>query len=309
MCITKEVKMYLNYCRGEKRLDCKTIKAYGIDLNQFQVFCDENGCMVIDDITKKQVREYLVRMQECYKDKTVKRKLATLKSFYNYLTYEEIVAQSPFEHLRITFKEKKILPKMVKKTQIKEILSCQYGMLEDSSMSEWKRRFLLRDVTIVELLFATGIRISELCSIKKEHIYIEEMSIYIMGKGSKERIIQIVNPEVRELLQRYMMEFSGEINKMGYLFVTKNGTAFSEQAARNMIKKYANICGISSRITPHMFRHAFATYLLEENVDIRYIQKMLGHSSISTTQIYCYVTMEKQRQILKEKHPRNFMVL
>lgn len=166
---------------------------------------------------------------------------------------------------------------------------------------------MLRDVTVIELMFATGVRISELCNIKLEDIDLGDMSICITGKGAKERIVQIVNDEQKSLLNRYIAEFTGDIDKVGYLFVTKNGTRFSEQAARNMVKKYALASGVNSRLTPHMFRHAFATYLLEEDVDIRYIQRLLGHSSIATTQIYCYVTIEKQKQILGLKHPRNRM--
>lgn len=305
MCIDKEVQSFLNYCLWEKKLDVKTVKAYRIDLSQFVKMCDYMKVAKVEDVKKNHLREYLCEQQKKYADKTVKRKLACLKSFFAYLKYEEVIAENPFDGMRIAFKEKKVLPKMARLEQIEKILTYQYGKLQNGDLTKWESRYLLRDVTVIEVLFATGVRISELCNIRMEDINFDDMSIHIMGKGAKERIVQIANEEVVGLLYAYIDEFSYDIANVGYLFVTKNATRFSEQAARNMIKKYALASGIRSRLTPHMFRHAFATYLLEEDVDIRYIQKMLGHSSISTTQIYCYVAVEKQKQILACKHPRN----
>ena len=130
-----------------------------------------------------------------------------------------------------------------------------------------------------------------------------------MGKGAKERILQIGNPEVLSVLRRYAEENTLRIHKANWFFVNRLSSRISEQSVRFLIKRLCRKADIEQRITPHMFRHSFATLLLEEDVDIRYIQRMLGHSSILTTQIYTQVTVEKQRQILTAKHPRNKIVV
>jgi integrase/recombinase XerD len=157
----------------------------------------------------------------------------------------------------------------------------------------------------VELLFATGMRVSELCSLEAKDVRLEEGNIYIMGKGSKERVIQIGNKEVLAILQEYIDVKNSHKCKSNFFFINRFFSRISEQSVRFMLKKIRIKAGIPINITPHMFRHSFATLLLEEDVDIRYIQRMLGHSSIQTTQIYTFVTTEKQRQILTTRHPRN----
>lgn len=129
----------------------------------------------------------------------------------------------------------------------------------------------------------------------------------IKGKGKKERYLQIGNDDVLEILKEYRKEFAKEIESHGFFFINRFGKPMSEQTARRMIHKYTELLWKNINITPHMFRHSFATYLMEEDVNIRYIQKLLGHSSITTTQIYTYVAMEKEREILRTKHPRNKM--
>lgn len=303
--LEKRMQDYLDYCKYEKNLNDKTLKAYGTDLKQFRTFLtsEENS------MDKSAIRAYIRHMYSLYKPKTIKRKLASIKSFVRYLLREELINENPFEKLDTHMKEEKELPKIVTRHTVETLLSYMYGQYEDDELTSWTRRYLLRDITVIELLFSTGLRISELCNLRSDNIDIAEMSVLIKGKGAKERIIQIGNEQVQSILKKYMSEFSSEINATGYIFVTKNLTRFSEQAARAMIRKYRERIGEKKNITPHMFRHSFATYLLEEDVDIRYIQKMLGHSSISTTQIYCYVAAEKQRQILSMKNPRNSITL
>ena len=134
---------------------------------------------------------------------------------------------------------------------------------------------------------------------------LENHMLKIFGKGSKERIIQIENPDVLKALSNYFRAFQDEIYTAGFFFVNKLKHRLSEQSVRAMINRYVNAVGYERHVTPHMFRHSFATLLLEEDVDIRYIQKILGHSSITTTQIYTHVAMAKQKEILSIKHPRN----
>lgn len=157
------------------------------------------------------------------------------------------------------------------------------------------------------MLFATGMRISELCSLKPSHIDLESNSILIYGKGAKERVLQIGNPDVTAALTLYRETFQEDITACGYFFVNRLKHKLSDQSVRFMINRYTQLAGISQHITPHMFRHSFATLLMEQDVDTRYIQKMLGHSSISTTEIYTHVSNAKQKDILVHKHPRNLM--
>ena len=161
----------------------------------------------------------------------------------------------------------------------------------------------MRNILILELLFATGMRISELCSLRTQQIDFHDYIIKIYGKGSKERLIQICNANVRRLIDNYIAIIESEEHE--YLFINRLQNKLSEQSVRYMINDYAKNAQITQHITPHMFRHSFATLLLEEDVDIRYIQQMLGHSSITTTQIYTHTSINKQRAILAAKHPRN----
>ena len=157
---------------------------------------------------------------------------------------------------------------------------------------------------MIELLFATGMRISELCSLKITDVNLYDRSILIYGKGSKERKIQIGNDDVIHVLEEYKAAFLPGMQSCGHFFANLSGKMLSDQSVRRMINKYTSIAAIELHITPHMFRHTFATSLLEADVDIRYIQEMLGHSSINITEIYTHVAMSKQRDILATKHPR-----
>ncbi|MFR5052158.1 MAG: tyrosine-type recombinase/integrase [Ruminococcus bicirculans (ex Wegman et al. 2014)] len=146
-----------------------------------------------------------------------------------------------------------------------------------------------------------------ICTLKPENVDLLGRSVKFYGKGSKERLIPVENMAVLSILKRYRLLFEDKIAVSGYFFVNKLGRRMTEQSVRNMLSSYCRQCGVEMHITPHMFRHSFATLLLEEDVDIRYIQRMLGHSSITTTQIYTHVTSSKQKEILKTKHPRNKM--
>ena len=147
-------------------------------------------------------------------------------------------------------------------------------------------------------------RISELCTLKSEDVNLYDGTILIYGKGDKERRIQIGNDTVLSILEEYKTDFKTEIKSCNHFFANHSGKALSDQSVRRMINKYSSLAGIDLHITPHMFRHTFATSLLEADVDIRYIQEMLGHSSINVTEIYTHVAIAKQRDILTTKHPR-----
>ena len=181
-------------------------------------------------------------------------------------------------------------------------MNYMYGQLRKQ-----KGKNILRDLAVVEMFFATGARVYEISNIRIENIDMKTGSIYFNGKGRKERVIQIGEQSVIKLLQKYYEQNKAQIEKSGYFFVNQKGDRFSEQSIRRMLKKYTKQAGISRNITPHMFRHSFATYLIEEGVDISCVQQILGHSSIKTTQIYIHVAAGIQAEILQKKHPRNKM--
>lgn len=298
------ISEYLNYCEYRKQLNFKTIKAYKIDLNQYNSFCLD----ISDPFSKKAVDSYITELFKHYKPKSVKRKIASLKAFFHYLEYTEFLAQNPFDKLDVYFREAKLLPKTISFHSIQKFLSVLYAQ-KMQTLSAYQFKCCLRDIAVIELLFATGMRISELCSLKPSDIDLENNTVLIYGKGSKERILQFGNCEVISALATYQSTFKADISACGYFFVNKRKQKLSDQSVRFMINRYAALAGIEQHITPHMFRHSFATLLLEQDVDIRYIQKMLGHSSISTTEIYTHVSSAKQKDILVNKHPRNFMVV
>ncbi len=293
---------YLLYCRTQKELNAKTIKAYRIDLTQFIAF----SAAFDDPFTRENLNAYLTMLHETYQPKTTKRKIASLKAFLHFLEYEEILENNPFNRIRLSFREPKRLPKTIPANTIQVFLNTLYHEAQQDT-TPGRKKAILRDIAVIELLFATGVRISELCSLKYHDIDMENHSLLIWGKGAKERIIQIGNPDVSSALLAYINAFQTEITNSGWLFVNRLGNRLSEQSVRLMINKYVKLADIPMHITPHMFRHSFATLLLEADVDIRYIQRMLGHSSITTTEIYTSVSMHKQKAILTEKHPRNEM--
>lgn len=287
---------YLAYCQYRKELDSKTVKAYRIDLRQYFEFIGAH------DLEKSWIERYITDLHKNFRQKTVKRKIASVKAFYNFLEDEEIIQENPFRKIKVKFKETMELPKIIPREEIEQLLQEMYANLKMH-----KKRSILRDIAVVETLFATGARVSEISNIKNENINLNTGVIRIMGKGGKERYILIGEKSVLTLLKSYYEQNFEKIKKSGYFFVNRDGERFSEQSIRLMIKRYANSTGIERNITPHMFRHSFATYLIEEGVDISCVQRILGHSSIKTTQIYIHVASKKQAEILRDMHPRQYM--
>jgi integrase/recombinase XerD len=293
-----QIKRFLHCCEFSKKLDFKTIKAYSIDLEQYSVFSAKV-------MSREKLVEYITLLHQKYKPKTVKRKIACLKAFANYLIYEDIIEDNPFAKIKTTFKEPLVLPKTIPLEDIRRILIFAYDELGKTSLTKYRQREVVRDIAVLELLFATGARVSEICTLKRENTDLINRSVKINGKGNRERIIQIENPDVLQALILYYQTFQSDIESTRWFFTNRLHKRLSEQSVRFMINKYVERAGINGHITPHMFRHSFATFMLEEEVDIRYIQGLLGHSSITTTQIYTHISLAKQKEILAVKHPRN----
>lgn len=299
MNLQEKVKPYLEYCTYRKELDTKTIKAYRIDLTQFFSYVQSA------EPEKETIEQYITDLHKKYKQKTIKRKIASIKAFYSYLEEEELVEQNPFRKIKVKFKETIILPRIIPREEIEQLLNYIYASI--SSLSGIQYKHTLRDASVIEVFFATGARVYEISNIRAENINLNSGLIRIMGKGRKERYIQISNTAVLDILRKYYEENEPEIKKSGYFFINNRGKRYTEQSIRLMLKKYTLKAGIQRKITPHMFRHSFATYLIEEDVDVSCVQQILGHSSIKTTQIYIHVAAKKQADILRELHPRNNM--
>lgn len=294
----QKITRYLLDCEYQKGLDSKTLKAYRIDLTQFAAFLAHNKLKIDRD----SIMAYIVDLHRTYKPRSIRRKIASIKAFCGYLEYEGVLKENPFAKLRLKLDPPLILPRTIPMPDIEGILSEAYKAKARSS-----GKTPLRDIAVLELLFATGIRVSELCALKPGNVRLAEGEIKIYGKGAKERFVQIANPTVLQALLEYQTAFASEMEESDSFFINRLGHPLSDQSVRGIVRKYAGLAGVEQHITPHMFRHSFATLLLEEDVDIRYIQRLLGHSSIVTTQIYTHVAGKKQRKILAAKHPRNQM--
>ncbi len=293
--IIKEMEQYLEFCKYRKELNRNTLKAYRIDLEQYLSFVKK------DMLLKAKIEEYITELHKKYKQKTVKRKIASIKAFYRYLEEEErLEGSNPFTKIRVKFKETESLPRIISRNDIERLLNYMYTIMNQSG----QKSAIYRDLSVIEMFFATGARVYEISNLKIQNMDLDNGIIKLFGKGNKERYVQIGSQEVLELVKEYYRLNQQDIDKSGFFFVNRQGKRFSEQSIRRMIQKYSCQAGISIHITPHMFRHSVATYLLEEGVDI---QKILGHSSIKTTQIYLHIASKKQMEILKERHPRNQM--
>lgn len=295
-----EISAYLNYCANQKNLSRHSLKAYRIDLAQFISF-KKNMTISKNDLT-----DYIQHLHKCFKPKTIRRKIASLKAFIHYLYYQDLIDCNPFDKIDTAFKEPLLLPRTIPEHLIRRFLIALYQNIK-SAKTPIGQAAAIRNAAVVELLFATGARVSEICSLKVSDIDLDAQTVRIFGKGAKERIIQIENYDVLSILRRYATAFIDKLRPDGFFFLNNRNHRLSEQSVRIIIKNTAQQINSNIHITPHMFRHSVATLLLEEEVDIRYIQRILGHSSITTTQIYTHVTSSKQREILRNKHPRNKM--
>ncbi len=280
--------------------------AYEIDLEQFKTFCTKsNASQTIRNVDKYVLKQYLETISPKFKPKTLKRKLASLKAFFNHMQFEDEIDINPFNKVKIKIKEGKRVPRTIEPRIIKRLYKHLYDKKNDLKTESYAYTIIVRDIAVLELLFSTGLRVSELSHLKSSSMDLNKSTIRITGKGNKERIIPICSPDAQKALNSYFKIYRKRIENAEYFFLNRQDNRLSEQSIRFMIKKHVKYLNIDINITPHMFRHSLATMLLENEVDIRYIQDLLGHSSISTTQIYLSVNKKQQRKILTKKHPRN----
>ncbi|NDV22939.1 tyrosine-type recombinase/integrase [Desulfovibrio sp. JC022] len=303
MKLDKSIHTFLTHCVIERNLSELTLKAYKKDLAQFTNFIPDN-IYTIHEINKFTLREYIKYISGKYKPKSIKRKVATLKSFFNFMERDDIIETSPFRKIHLKIDRSKTLPKTISKSSIKTLL--KYTYIERSKYNHNSRgyREATRDIAIIETLFMTGVRVSELCQITVSAMDLINEQIKITGKGKKERVVPICANSALLILKEYEELYRDNFVPDSSFFLNRDNRPISDQSVRRIIRKYCAICGIPEHVTPHMFRHTIATMLLENGVDIRNIQTLLGHSSLSVTEIYTHVSLSSQREILSMRHPR-----
>ena len=296
---------FLNHCRYEKNLSSKTLKFYGIDLLQFNAHLEMHFVpLLVTEIDKTHLKDYLRQLSQ-WKPKTIKRKVATLKALFNYLEFEDHILANPLRKLRIKIKEPALLPKALTAAESNDLLKKVYASIQLKDKCTYAYLEALRNTVVIELLFATGARVSEIADLQRNALDLQSGTLTIHGKGGKQRMIQLCNTDTLHTLQTYCELFADRIAaNNGYLLINRFNNKLSDQSIRILVGCLASSAKINKKVTPHVLRHTFATLLLENDVDIKYIQSLLGHSSIMTTQIYTQVNLEKQKQILAEKHPR-----
>lgn len=297
------IKSFLQYCSLERALSELTIKAYKKDLEQFVKTTNSYSYNVVD-LNKETIRNYLVKINSIYKPKTLKRKIATLKSFFNYLEREDILPVTPFRKMYIKLERAQYLPKTIKESSLSEILKYSYIEKKKFKTNSNAYKFITRDICVIELMFSTGIRVSELCNISPLDMDLINNKLTINGKGNKQRLIPLCEKHLLTILEEYSFLYEEALHNSRAFFLNRDLKPLSDQSVRRIIKKYCSIAGVTEHITPHMFRHTIATMLLENGVDIRNIQTLLGHSSLSVTEIYTHVNLASQREVLAQKHPR-----
>lgn len=293
--LSNEIENYLRVCADAKGLSPLTLKAYKIDFKQFSTFMDGKDCL-----SKECLCEYIEHLHRQYKPKSAKRKVACIKAFYHYMEMEDVIEINPFHKIKVKYKEPFVLPKIIPLPDVQSILRYAYQIYHNAK-TDYQYESRLRNIIILEFLFSTGMRVSETSNLKTKDLNLSSNTIMIHGKGSKERMSCILNKDISKLMKHYLTirKYNSE-----YAFTNKLGKQYSDQSIRNMVNSYAQAAGVTLHITPHMFRHTFATALHDEDVSLRYVQQLLGHSSIVTTQIYTHISTNKIKHIF-EKHPRN----
>ncbi len=290
------ITKYLDYIENVKNYSDKTVKGYRNDLNDFDMYLKGIGKQRL--YSKLVFRDFRYFINELYnkglKPASINRKLASLRSFFKFLYKHGEIEVNHCEYLK-NIKADKILPKFMYHDEIEDFF--------EKSFEEQK--FGLRDKAIFELLYSSGIRVSEMTGLDINSINFSTLVMKVFGKGRKERIVPL-GSLASEALQKYLLILREEIASKGEkaLFVNKNGGRLSSRGVRMICDKYIKLFSLKTKITPHVFRHTFATHLLNRGANLRVIQELLGHSSISTTQRYTHVNKDFLREVYNNSHPR-----
>jgi integrase/recombinase XerD len=287
---------FLHYLIVEKGLSKNTIEAYGHGLNRFLEHLKEKGVHEILNVGKFDVRAFLLTLKrKGLSTKTIARNLIAIRTFFRFLVQEGILGTNPVEEIESP-KIAKTLPEILTLKEVEQLLE----------QPNLQGPLGIRDRAMLEVLYATGMRVSELTQLPINQVNLEGGYVLIFGKGSRERIVPL-GSESMKWLTLYLKTVRGRLTKgkeNRFLFISRWGRGMSRQRFWKSLKEYGRRAGIRKRITPHLFRHSFASHLLERGADLRSVQMMLGHVDISTTQIYTHVSGERLKKIHQRYHPR-----
>jgi len=292
---------YLHFLELEKNAARNTIDSYRLDIERYLKFLQQMRVQSLDDVNENHTSQFLRSLhRRGLSPRSVTRAFSAIKGFHKFLMGDGITRANPAAALDAP-KLSRTLPGVLSQVEIEAILSQPVGRTHD------KRNLWLRDKTILEVLYATGIRVSELIALKQSDVLADEGIIRVFGKGSKERVVPIGGSALR-WIDRYKREGRHLLVRRGSsndsLFLNRRGTPMTRMAIWNIVRTYAKKAGSTKEVHPHTFRHSFATHLLEGGADLRAVQEMLGHSDISTTQIYTHIDREYLKEVHRTFHPR-----
>ena len=295
----EEIDRFLSYIQAVRNASLHTVRAYASDLEQFAAFVKlEEPDINLAQIDSRILRRYLARLQKQGAQKSsIARKMASLRAFFKYLVKKGLLNLDPMLGITSPRQDKK-LPKFLRGEQIDALLTAP----------DAADPLGLRDAAILEVLYATGTRVSELAGMNLNHIDMLSAEIKVLGKGSKERIV-LLGRAAKEALAIYLSDgrpklISQKTPQEDAIFLNKNGGRLTDRSIRRLLNKYFATVSEEINISPHVLRHSFATHMLERGADLRSIQELLGHSSISTTQIYTHVSRERLKEVYENAHPR-----
>lgn len=287
---------FIEYLRFEKRFSAHTSKSYNTDLNQFVDYLSlQYNIVSIENVTHLLIRSWVVTlMEQKVSARTINHKLSSLKSFYKYLLRQQVLTTNPMPKVQGP-KMAKRLTTFVEKDKMNKLLDSDlFG--EDFEG--------IRNQLIIELFYATGIRLAELIGLKKSNVDLYNCTIKVLGKRNKERIIPFAD-SLKLKLKNYLTELEKLTSpEMGYFFVTKNGNKLYEKLVYRVVNNYLSMVTTVDKRSPHVLRHTFATHMLNNGADINAIKELLGHSGLAATQIYTHNTVEKLKNIHKQAHPK-----
>ena len=285
-----EIDEFCNYLLIDKHYSNNTIESYKRDLTKFYVYIDKD----LKKVSKDDIKDYLKHLyDDKMNERSIARNISTLKSFYKFLNISKIINNNPVDSISSPKLGKK-LPNTLSEDDINKLLNIK--LIDNYSY---------RNKAMLELMYATGLRVSELVNLKVYDVNLEEAIVKTMGKGSKERIIPIGDYAL-SALKIYINDYRSSLFKRevnDYLFLNNHGKPMTRQGFFKIIKKLASEQGIKKDFSPHTLRHSFATHLLSHGADLRIIQELLGHSDVSTTQIYTHVSNEELEDTFKKYHP------
>ena len=294
--VAKLVNGYIRYLEAERHASQYTMRNYIHDLKHFLSFLNTENVATLDEVDRHLLRRYIASLQdEGFEKSSISRKLSAVRSFYNYLEQRNLIYANPLLTVSAPKLEKR-LPTFLTTDEITRIIS----------MPDAATPIGQRDRAMLELLYAAGLRVSEIAGLDTGDINLGSREVRVFGKGSKERIVLIGKPAAGAI-ELYLQEGRRELlggSRTESLFLNRYGRRLSERSIQKAVSRYAIAAGLDKRVFPHMVRHSFATHLLDGGADLRVVQELLGHANLSTTQIYTHVTQKQARKVYMSAHPR-----